>query len=104
MTRLLTLALSAVFSLQAVIAQTELPQGIYKISSVAAKGNPLTGVDPNRPTSLPVHVNAAVNLWEVKPQSERGYYRLSLVDALPYTGVDDGKVITHMANPGLDLE
>lgn len=91
-TRLLALALSAVFTLQAVIADP-LALGTYKILSVAAKGNPLAGVGPNQPTSLPVRVDATTNLWEVRPQPEPGVYRLSLLDAFPYIGVVDRTVV-----------
>ncbi|KAG0335156.1 hypothetical protein BG000_007752 [Podila horticola] len=95
LTRLLALALSAVLSLQAVIAapRPELVLGTYKILSVAAKENPQTGVDPSRPSSLPIRVNAALDLWEVKPQPEPGVYRLSLIDAFPYTGIVDRTVV-----------
>lgn len=60
---------------------------------MATKENLPLGVDPSRTTSLPVRVDATVNLWEVKPQPELGLYRLSLVDAFPYIGVVDGIVV-----------
>ncbi|KAF9380468.1 hypothetical protein CPB97_008314 [Podila verticillata] len=85
--RLFALTVSVVFLLQAVTAAPT-----YQIQSKVQGTHPL-GVDPTQPLWQPIHLNADVNKWVMRPAGEPGVYRLSVLNSYPYIGVKDDKEV-----------
>ncbi|KAF9899128.1 hypothetical protein EC991_009527, partial [Linnemannia zychae] len=94
-TRLLALALLAVFSLQEVIAAPNLIPGVFKIKSLT-EGNTPVGVNYVLPGFQTVYNNGPVNSWVVRKEGDKSY-RLS-VGGYPYTGIEDNKLAATVHN------